>query len=111
MQSIPLRRGLVIPGVVVACALTATVASAQFGRGGFFGFGAGRILSDDNFITIGMKKFARENGIVPVVVDDEDTGRLPPWKRYCIHSGGGNGLRNKWLSGKLMRVARARFAS
>jgi hypothetical protein len=33
----------------VVCALTATVASAQFGRGGFFGFGAGRIATQQDF--------------------------------------------------------------
>jgi len=31
------------------CVLTATVAYAQFGRGGFFGFGAGRIATQQDF--------------------------------------------------------------
>ena len=43
----PRRRVLVIAAAV--CALTATVAYAQFGRGGFFGFGAGRIAKAEDF--------------------------------------------------------------
>jgi hypothetical protein len=49
MQWIRPQRRLVIPMAAVACALTATVASAQFGRGGFFGFGAGRIATQQDF--------------------------------------------------------------
>jgi len=43
------RRRFVIPIALVMCAMTATVASAQFGRGGFFGFGAGRIATAQDF--------------------------------------------------------------
>jgi Domain of unknown function (DUF4159) len=49
MQRRRLRRRLVVPIAAVMCALTATVASAQFGRGGFFGFGAGRIATPQDF--------------------------------------------------------------
>jgi len=49
MQWIRPRRRSVISAAAVACALTATVASAQFGRGGFFGFGAGRIATAQDF--------------------------------------------------------------
>lgn len=43
------RRRLAVPIAAVICALTATAASAQFGRGGFFGFGAGRIATPQDF--------------------------------------------------------------
>jgi hypothetical protein len=49
MQSIRLRRRLVVSIAALVCALTATVASAQFGRGGLFGFGAGRIATEQDF--------------------------------------------------------------
>jgi hypothetical protein len=42
------RRRIVLVAAVV-CLLTGAVASAQFGRGGFFGFGAGRIAKPDDF--------------------------------------------------------------
>ena len=35
--------------IVAICALTSAVAYAQFGRGGFFGFGAGRIATAQDF--------------------------------------------------------------
>jgi hypothetical protein len=40
---------LAVPIAAVICALTATAASAQFGRGGFFGFGASRIATPQDF--------------------------------------------------------------
>jgi hypothetical protein len=43
------RRRFVVPIAAAVCALTATVASAQFGRGGFFGFGAGHIATAQDF--------------------------------------------------------------
>ena len=43
------RRTFVIVVTAVMCALTATAASAQFGRGGFFGFGAGRVATEQDF--------------------------------------------------------------
>jgi Domain of unknown function (DUF4159) len=49
MQWIRPRRTRLIPTTALLCALTATVASAQFGRGGFFGFGAGRIATNQDF--------------------------------------------------------------
>ena len=49
MQWMGSRRRLVVPIAVGICALSATVASAQFGRGGFFGFGAGRIATEQDF--------------------------------------------------------------
>jgi Domain of unknown function (DUF4159) len=49
MQWIRPRRKHLIPTTALLCALTATVASAQFGRGGFFGFGAGRIATNQDF--------------------------------------------------------------
>jgi hypothetical protein len=49
MQSIRLRRRFVVSIAALGCALTATVASAQFGRGGFFGFAAGRIATEQDF--------------------------------------------------------------
>lgn len=49
MQWIRPGRRFVVPVAAVVCALTATVASAQFGRGGFFGFGAGRIATQQDF--------------------------------------------------------------
>jgi len=42
-------RRFVVAIAAAACALTATVASAQFGRGGFFGFGAGRVATAQDF--------------------------------------------------------------
>ncbi len=42
------RRRVILAAAAV-CLLTGTVASAQFGRGGFFGFGAGRIAKPDDF--------------------------------------------------------------
>ena len=35
--------------IVAICALTSAAAYAQFGRGGFFGFGAGRIATAQDF--------------------------------------------------------------
>ena len=49
MQWIRLRRRFLVAIAAAACALSATVASAQFGRGGFFGFGAGRIATPQDF--------------------------------------------------------------
>jgi hypothetical protein len=49
MRRIRPQRRFVVPIAAVVCALTATVASAQFGRGGFFGFGAGRIATEQDF--------------------------------------------------------------
>jgi hypothetical protein len=49
MQWIRLPRRFVVAIAAAACALSATVASAQFGRGGFFGFGAGRIATTQDF--------------------------------------------------------------
>ena len=49
MHWIRLRRLFVISIAAAVCGLTATVASAQFGRGGFFGFGAGRIATEQDF--------------------------------------------------------------
>lgn len=43
------RRTFVIAVTAAVCALTATAASAQFGRGGFFGFGAGRVATEQDF--------------------------------------------------------------
>src|SRR5512132_1327763 len=43
------RRPFVIAVAAMVCALTATAASAQFGRGGFFGFGAGRVATEQDF--------------------------------------------------------------
>src|ERR1051325_8363370 len=43
------RRRFLIAITAVVCALTATAASAQFGRGGFFGFGAGRVATEQDF--------------------------------------------------------------
>jgi hypothetical protein len=47
MMHLPRRRIVLVAAVV--CLLTGAVASAQFGRGGFFGFGAGRIAKPDDF--------------------------------------------------------------
>jgi hypothetical protein len=49
MQWIRPRRRVAVPIAAVICALTATAASAQFGRGGFFGFGASRIATPQDF--------------------------------------------------------------
>jgi uncharacterized protein DUF4159 len=49
MRRIRPQRRFVVPIAAVVCALTATVASARFGRGGFFGFGAGRIATEQDF--------------------------------------------------------------
>ena len=43
------RPRVAVPIAAVICALTATAASAQFGRGGFFGFGASRIATPQDF--------------------------------------------------------------
>jgi hypothetical protein len=48
MEPRRLRQRLV-PIAAVVCVLTATAAFAQFGRGGFFGFGAGRIATEQDF--------------------------------------------------------------
>lgn len=44
-----MRRRHIVLFTATLCALIATAASAQFGRGGFFGFGAGRIATDQDF--------------------------------------------------------------
>jgi len=49
MQRKRAQRRFVVAIAAGVCALTATVASAQFGRGGFFGFGAGRIATAQDF--------------------------------------------------------------
>src|SRR5436190_12690531 len=49
MQSARQHAAVRLAAVAVACVLTATMASAQFGRGGFFGFGAGRIATPADF--------------------------------------------------------------
>src|SRR4030095_10578881 len=49
MQSIRPRHRFVVPIAAAICAVTATVASAQFGRGGLFGLGAGRVATAQDF--------------------------------------------------------------
>src|SRR5437867_2600506 len=49
MRGLLPRRTLRFAAIAAACAFTATAAYAQFGRGGFFGFGAGRIAKPEDF--------------------------------------------------------------
>ena len=49
MQLLRRSRRLVLALAAAVCALTATAAYAQFGRGGFFGFGARRIAKPEDF--------------------------------------------------------------
>jgi hypothetical protein len=49
MRSPLLRTARHLLAIVAICALTSAAAYAQFGRGGFFGFGAGRIATAQDF--------------------------------------------------------------
>jgi len=49
MRVLLLRRARRFGTIAVVCALSTTAVYAQFGRGGFFGFGAGRIATPQDF--------------------------------------------------------------